>query len=217
MNLLFLISALFNHIQQLLTGRDVSRNSNTNRLNSATNYLEWMRIANEFDQRQDISAWKSGLESSLFDHNLINSRLSALRAARINSDLPTLILLIRSGLLRNLGGIMDPRLYCVSFTGTKDLIQNYLEEVNTSMQYISEIDTNLVPVQQKLDLFSEVAQSFGHTALLLHGGASFGLFHLGVVKALYETNMLPRIISGSSVGSMIAALICIHKDEELPV
>jgi TAG lipase/lysophosphatidylethanolamine acyltransferase len=44
-----------------------------------------------------------------------------------------------------------------------------------------------------------------------------GLYHIGVVKALFEQDLLPRIISGTAVGALIAALICIHTDDELPV
>lgn len=43
------------------------------------------------------------------------------------------------------------------------------------------------------------------------------LYHIGVVKALNEQGLLPRIISGTAIGAMIAALICIHTDDELPV
>jgi predicted acylesterase/phospholipase RssA len=43
------------------------------------------------------------------------------------------------------------------------------------------------------------------------------LFHLGVVKALNDQHLLPRIISGSSVGALVASLVCIHTDDELPV
>lgn len=46
---------------------------------------------------------------------------------------------------------------------------------------------------------------------------STGLYHIGVVKALFEQDLLPRIISGTAVGALIAALICIHTDDELPV
>jgi TAG lipase / lysophosphatidylethanolamine acyltransferase len=48
-------------------------------------------------------------------------------------------------------------------------------------------------------------------------GSTTGLYHIGVVKALHERDLLPRIISGTAVGALIAALICIHTDEELPV
>jgi TAG lipase/lysophosphatidylethanolamine acyltransferase len=61
-----------------------------------------------------------------------------------------------------------------------------------------------------------VSQSFGNTALILTGGVTFGLYHLGVIKALHQQRLLPRIISGASVGALIAALVCIHTEEELP-
>lgn len=40
-------------------------------------------------------------------------------------------------------------------------------------------------------------------------------YHVGVVKCLLEQNMLPQVISGTSGGAMIAALICTRKDSEL--
>jgi len=33
------------------------------------------------------------------------------------------------------------------------------------------------------------------------------MYHAGVVKALFESNLLPRIISGASVGSIICAIV----------
>ena len=42
------------------------------------------------------------------------------------------------------------------------------------------------------------------------------MYHLGVVKALHETHLLPRVIAGSSVGSIIAAIVGVTPDEELP-
>jgi TAG lipase / steryl ester hydrolase / phospholipase A2 / LPA acyltransferase len=53
------------------------------------------------------------------------------------------------------------------------------------------------------------------TALLLSGGGNFGWFHLGVIKVLLENQILPRIISGSSAGSLIAALIGTRRNGEL--
>lgn len=42
-----------------------------------------------------------------------------------------------------------------------------------------------------------------------------GYFHAGVVSALFEQNLLPSVISGSSVGALLAAIICTHADSEL--
>lgn len=71
---------------------------------------------------------------------------------------------------------------------------------------------------QKLEFFHYSCQSYGCTALHLDGGTSafFGLTHLGVVKALSDQDLLPKIISGTSIGALIAALICVHTKDELP-
>src|SRR5690606_36317324 len=38
----------------------------------------------------------------------------------------------------------------------------------------------------------------------------------GVVKALFLRGLLPRIITGTATGALIAALVAIHTTEELP-
>jgi TAG lipase / steryl ester hydrolase / phospholipase A2 / LPA acyltransferase len=40
--------------------------------------------------------------------------------------------------------------------------------------------------------------------------------HIGVLATLMESNLLPRIISGTSAGSIVAAVCCTRTDEELP-
>lgn len=53
----------------------------------------------------------------------------------------------------------------------------------------------------------EIRHLYGHTALLLSGGAMFGLYHLGVVKALAQAHLLPRLIAGSSAGALSTRLL----------
>ncbi|ORY94515.1 acyl transferase/acyl hydrolase/lysophospholipase [Syncephalastrum racemosum] len=122
--------------------------------------------------------------------------------------------LLRGGLLRNFGGICDRRLFLHSFLGTKTLIEDYLEEVVAQIDHIEKSDA--LPQQTKLKFLSDTRQGFGCSALVLQGGTALALYHLGVLKALNEQGLLPRIISGTAVGALIAALICIHTDEELP-
>jgi TAG lipase/steryl ester hydrolase/phospholipase A2/LPA acyltransferase len=40
--------------------------------------------------------------------------------------------------------------------------------------------------------------------------------HVGVLKALLEQSLLPRIISGASAGSIVAAVLCTRTDDEIP-
>lgn len=76
--------------------------------------------------------------------------------------------------------------------------------------------TATIPTQQKLNFMHDSRQGYGRTALVLQGGAIFGLCHLGVVKALYKQGLLPRIIVGTATGAMMAALIGVHPEEDLP-
>ncbi len=41
-----------------------------------------------------------------------------------------------------------------------------------------------------------------------------GLYHTGVLKALIENNMLPRVLSGASAGSICASLVSTRNDSE---
>lgn len=70
--------------------------------------------------------------------------------------------------------------------------------------------------QMKLDFIHDTRQAFGRSSLVLQGGAIFGMCHLGVVKALFMRGLLPRIITGTATGALIAALVSIHTHEELP-
>ncbi|RKP01572.1 hypothetical protein CXG81DRAFT_5683, partial [Caulochytrium protostelioides] len=122
--------------------------------------------------------------------------------------------LVRSGLLRNLGGIGDRRLYVHARTGTKQLIEDYHREVVRLIDAISRRSRPL-SITARLEFLNETRLAYGGTALLLHGGASLGICHLGVVKALADASLLPRYVSGANVGALVAAMVGTHTDAEL--
>jgi hypothetical protein len=111
------------------------------KLPKATTYAEWLNIAQELDTLRNMDQWKNDMKSPLYDFKLIISRLNSFKAARIAGDTPAMKLLIRSGLLRNLGGICDSRLHTNTFTGTKKLIDEYLNEVVQTIDYLMENGT----------------------------------------------------------------------------
>lgn len=78
------------------------------------------------------------------------------------------------------------------------------------------MSTIVMSTQTKLDFIHDTRQAFGRSTLVFQGGAIFGLCHLGVAKALFLRGLLPRIISGTATGALIAALVAIHTEEELP-
>src|SRR6185369_11705139 len=81
------------------------------------------------------------------------------------------------------------------------------EEVSTQLKMVCDSDSDELPLEEKLAFMHETRHAFGRTALLLSGGASLGSFHVGVVKTLVEHKLLPRIIAGSSVGSIICSIV----------
>lgn len=149
-----------------------------------------------------------------YDYNLIYNRLQHLLALEKSHDALTLSNILRSGLIRNIGGICSPSLYTHSRIGTKLLIEEYISTVSSAISYVVSLPT--FTAQQKFSFIADTRQSFGRTSLVLQGGAIFGLCHLGVIKALHSRDLLPRIITGTGVGALISALVCVHSDSSLP-
>lgn len=150
----------------------------------------------------------------------MNERRRAIIKAREEEDILGLVNLLRSGLVRNLGNITAPRLFNRAYAGTKLLIEEYITQVALAIEYVTNLptaqsDENGWTSQTKLDLLHDTRQAFGRSTLVLQGGAMFGLCHLGVVKALHLRGLLPRIITGTATGALIAALVGIHTEDEL--
>ena len=158
--------------------------------------------------------------SAHYDYRLIYERLQAIIEAWEDQDVLSLVNLLRSGLVRNLGDISAPRLFNRAFAGTKLLIEDYVTQVALAIEHVTAYPTTPsndsgFTLQAKLDLLHDTRQAFGRSTLVLRGGSIFGTCHLGVVKALYLRGLLPRIIAGTGTGALMAALVGIHKEDEL--
>jgi predicted acylesterase/phospholipase RssA len=68
---------------------------------------------------------------------------------------------------------------------------------------------------EKHAFFKRVSTSYGRTALCLSGGARLAYYHFGTIKALFDNGLLPTVITGTSGGSLIAAMVCVRSDAEL--
>ena len=80
---------------------------------------------------------------------------------------------------------------------------------------VAAADESDIPRSAKRDFLRRASLCFGRTALMLSGGGALGPFHLGVVRALFSQGLLPSVISGSSAGSFMAAILGTHTDAEL--
>ncbi|KAK7755310.1 triacylglycerol lipase [Diatrype stigma] len=217
-------------------------------LHNAETYEDWEHAALQLDNLKG----RNDPSSRSYDWILINERLNSIAAARAARDVGSLLDLVRSGLVRNLGNITAPRLYNRAFAGTKYLIEEYTAQVAGAIEDIDACaptpihghghahadtdakhqqqndmyaqrqqqhvhrNTSTLSTQRKLDFLHDSRQAFGRSTLVLQGGAIFGLCHLGVIKALFLRGLLPRIITGTATGALIASLVSIHTEEELP-
>ncbi len=186
-----------------------------NDLDHAENYADWKELALAFDKETGLEEWKQRQTSGYYDHHLIRSRLNKLKEFRKRGDDQQLYYTLNEGIHGNLGGIGRPPLYNHSKFGTKLLINEYIEEVVSSIKHIQTVDDNIISFAEKIDFFRRASHCFGRSALMLSGGANFGMFHVGVAKSLHEQQLLPNVISGSSAGSVVASILGTASDEEL--
>ena len=190
------------------------------RLRDAKRFEEWKVAAKELDILEGNEAWKTDSASSEFDAPLVQARLKLLNEARQQGDVRRMLYIIRTSLSRGLGGMGNVELYQHSHTGTKDLIENYIDATIETIEKLTKTEEEVLPAGMEIkDLLEQVVNArhaFGRSALLLSGGATLGMYHIGALKALFEVKLLPRIISGASAGSIVCSVICTRTDEEIP-
>ncbi len=192
-----------------------SRSKVQRAMEHATDYDTWFANAEELERKDGVEEWKDNPISTHYQYDLIGQRLANLQTWRRQRDWPALIFSLREGLHRNLGNLGNPELYQTSQTGTKRLIDDYISEVNSLLNYLCDHEIPDFPYAEKVLFFKQTGHSFGRSALMLSGGANMGVFHVGVLKALWEQKLLPRVLSGSSAGAVMASIVGTRVDSEL--
>ncbi len=185
------------------------------RMYNAGSYADWLEAAIEHDNISGARRWREVDQTSQYDYGQIRMRLDRLRSLRARQDHHGLLYTLNEGIHGNMGGMGRDSLYRRANFGTKLLIEQYIDEIDDALRYLAELPPDKVDPQEKLDFFYRANICFGRSALMLSGGGALGFYHLGVVKVLLEQNLLPRVISGSSAGAIMAAVLGTHTDKEM--
>ncbi|KAI0265196.1 acyl transferase/acyl hydrolase/lysophospholipase [Gloeopeniophorella convolvens] len=183
------------------------------RLRASRTYQEWKDAAAVLDDFLHFDDWKQSDEDPYYDWRLIRKVKQSLRSLRETNDARGVLGILETCIRDNFAGVESSRLYSETYYGSKDLIESYINELERSLKYIRE--TDLLSNEEKKRFFKSANTNLGLTALCLSGGATFAYYHFGVVKAFLDAGLLPRIITGTSAGGLIAAMTCTHTDEEL--
>ncbi|MBT4519300.1 MAG: DUF3336 domain-containing protein [Halieaceae bacterium] len=184
-------------------------------MDNACSYDEWREAAKAHDKLTGQQRWREIDQTHQYDYSEIRQRLDRLRSLRSRHDHQGLLFTLNEGIHGNMGGMGRSSLYTRAKFGTKHLIEQYVDEINDSLVYLAELPADKVSPQEKLEFFYRANVCFGRSALMLSGGGVLGFYHLGVVKTLLDEGLLPRVISGSSAGSLVAGVLATHDDKEI--
>lgn len=186
------------------------------KMKQVSSYAEWQSLAHQLDKLGNAEKLKDGRMNSekLFDRQLLQGKLSHLRRVRHMGNVREIMFALRTDLLRNVANIAKSQLH-EYYLDAPQLIKDYIAEVREQLCMLRDWPEQGLVLEEKLAFFRETRHAFGRTALLLSGGGGLGSFHIGVCKALFEHQLLPRVMAGSSVGSIVAAIIATRTDEEL--
>lgn len=185
------------------------------RMRSAETYEQWANAAQAYDDLVGLAQWRKMDQTRLYDHVSIRYRLDRLRALRSRNDDIGLLFTLNEGIHGNMGGMGKATVHSRSKFGTKHLIEHYVEEIADSLIHIANTENENIDFEDKLDFFQRASQCYGRSALMLSGGGALGFYHIGVVRALLEQDLLPSVISGASAGSLVAAVLGTHTDNEM--
>lgn len=182
-------------------------------LTTAADYDGWAKAAQDHDRKSGAFAWRTADESKHFDYRAIRARLERLRTLSAAGDVKGLLFALNEGIHGNIDGMGHERLYQKARFGTKALIEDYVAEVVSALNRIAA--ARGIACEVKRDFFRRAQHCYGRSALLLSGSGAFLYFHVGVVRALWSEGVLPSILSGSSGGAIVAAVVCTHRDDEI--
>ena len=191
---------------------------------SATNYADWMKAAEALDTYLGNQKWKETEDYAYYDHQTAKKVKDQLKARKEHASsaeegeddgkaLRDLRALVEACVKNNFVGVENPRIYSETYYGTKELAQEFIDELYTSLNFL--LQSPGLSKAEKYSLCKHLHTNFGRTALCLSGGASFAYYHFGVAKALLDASLLPDVITGTSGGALVAALIATRTNEEL--
>ena len=206
-----LVSLIINYFKKIFSKERKTLKELENNKNGSKNYEEWSfynkQVVNIENKNKIIDI------DNLYSKDFIENKVKHLKKIFDEKrEVDELMIYLREDLIRNIGNIQNQDIYEKNSFIPKPILE-YIEEIIFQLDYI--VHEHQYPINKKLSFFQESRHTYGRTALMLSGGGSLGTYHLGVIKALRDQNLLPRIISGSSVGSIIASIICCYDDSKI--
>ena len=186
-----------------------------NKLSQCDTYQQWHALALEIDHLKGMDDWRQSKHSDDYPFRLIEAHSQQLQVLLNEKNYSALLIFVQESLYRSVSELSNPKLYRYALCGTKSLITAYLNLIDLALNTLCDNDIPGMSSKKKLSLLIQAEKNFGRPALMLSGGGTFGIYHLGVVSSLIEQQLLPNIISGTSMGSIAAGVLATHHDHEI--
>ncbi len=184
-------------------------------LDEADTQSAWLQAAEAHDALLGLDEWRRDDASPHLDGALIRQEIAELQRLRRSSDGLGLARVLTESVYRHLADLRSPEVYGLALSGTKQVVTDFLDEVEASLRWLAETPIPGLSAADTRARFEAAWKVYGRSALMLSGGATWGFFHIGVVKSLFQEGLLPAILSGASTGAMVAAGIGARTDAEL--
>lgn len=164
-------------------------------------FATYRRCAERLDELTGRDAWKSSEEvdpnAPDYDISLVRRKSNELLIFRNSGNIPALVQCVKTCLETQLVSTLNPVLYSLTFSGTKALSEQLQQEVIQAIEYLTKFVRDNPDIAHKdPDLFAAIRRlpkDFGSTALIFSGGAMLGLHHFGLLEALIQNQMLPKV------------------------
>lgn len=228
LGVLYLLTRLYIYLYEQYIAWRGQREKLRRSLRTQTSYADWVRAAKELDRYLGNDRWKEEDEYAYYDSRTVRRVMEQMKSLRHKAEadeelsasgnerqrpIDDLTGLVEACVKNNFAGFENPRLYSETYYGTKNLVQNYVDEVSTTLHFL--LSSRQLTLDEKRSLFKHLSANFGRTALCLSGGATFAYYHFGIAKALLDADLLPDIITGTSGGALVAALLATRTNAEL--
>ncbi|XBW38582.1 hypothetical protein QEN19_004171 [Hanseniaspora menglaensis] len=90
----------------------------------------------------------------------------------------------------------------------------YNKLCSTVLRFLHEHHKSNDSLEHYRELLFKVKRKLGNTAMTLSGGGTFALFHIGILINLFDLGMLPKFISGTSGGAIVASIFAVFLSHE---
>lgn len=177
-------------------------------LSDVKTYQQWLPLHESAVQTIKERSGDSDLDST---RSLLTEHANRIESLISTSNFLDLSDFLDESLHLMVGELGNTRLHQLS----NPEVETYLNAITQSIELLAKTPLPNLSPEAKLNRLIQVERNFGRPALMLSGGGTFGIAHIGVVKSLFSEGLLPDIISGTSMGSIAAGILATLTDEEL--